>query len=193
MKLVFASSNEHKTTEIRSKLPSSIELISLKELNFHEDIPETGLTLKENAIQKADFCLNRFGENCFADDTGLEIDALNGEPGVYSARYAGEERNAQKNMSLVLQKLEGISNRKARFVTVIALYLDNTLYTFEGSVEGEICSENHGEGGFGYDPIFRPFGSAKTFGEMHLEEKNLFSHRARAFQKMLDFLLNYSN
>jgi XTP/dITP diphosphohydrolase len=190
MKLIFASSNEHKTTEIRAKLPSSFTLLSLKELHFHDEIPETGLTLKENAIQKADFCLITFGENCFADDTGLEIEALNGEPGVYSARYAGEERNAQKNMELVLQKLEGVTNRKARFVTVIALYIDEKLHTFEGSVEGEICTDRQGEGGFGYDPIFRPLGSSKTFGEMDLEEKNSFSHRARAFQKMLDFLGN---
>lgn len=190
MKLIFASSNEHKTTEIRAKLPSSFTLLSLKDLNFYDDIPETGLTLKENAIQKADFCLSKFGENCFADDTGLEIEVLNGEPGVYSARYAGEERNSQKNMELVLKKLDGVTNRKARFVTVIALYLDNNLHLFEGSVEGEICTKHHGAGGFGYDPIFRPFGSSKTFGEMDLEEKNTFSHRARAFQKMLDFFVN---
>jgi XTP/dITP diphosphohydrolase len=188
MKLIFASSNENKTKEIRSKLPEGIELFSLKDLNFTDEIPETGVTLTENAIIKAKACLELFNSNCFADDTGLEIEALNGEPGVYSARYAGEEKNPEMNMNLVLEKLNGIVNRKARFVTVIALIWNNEMHLFEGAVEGEIISEKRGNLGFGYDPIFIPENESKTFAEMDLDVKNKFSHRARATEKMLAFL-----
>lgn len=188
MKLLFASANEHKIAEIRQLLPAGYELVSLAEAGFHEDIPETADTIEGNALLKAQFMADRQSMACFADDTGLVIPALNGEPGVYSARYAGEARNADDNMNFVLQKLEGKTDRSAYFVTVIALYLNGHVHVFEGRVEGTILPEKRGANGFGYDPIFQPEGFDRTFAEMTSEEKNALSHRGRALEKMMQFL-----
>lgn len=188
MKIIFATNNENKVKEINAVLPSSIEVISLKQAEINEDIPETQPTLQGNAEQKADFILNNYQLDCFADDTGLEIKSLNNEPGVFSARYAGPERSDEKNMNLVLSKLENQSDRSAQFRTVICLALNGEKHFFEGKVEGKIVSEKRGENGFGYDPIFQPNESSKTFAEMTMDEKNQFSHRARAVKKLVDFL-----
>lgn len=188
MKLVFATHNHNKAKEIQSIMPEGIEVITLDELQCNEDIPETEKTLEGNAKLKAQYIVNQFDMNCFADDTGLEIDALNGEPGVYSARYAGETRNSDDNMNLVLEKLEGSKNRNAQFRTAIALYWDGEMHLFEGIVKGRIIEEKRGNDGFGYDPIFEPENSGKTFAEMSLEEKSTISHRARAVAKMIEFL-----
>lgn len=188
MKLVFATHNHNKAHEIQALLNDQIELITLDDIQCFEEIPETAVTLEGNAKMKAAYVVEQFNMNCFADDTGLEIDALNNEPGVYSARYAGEERDPEKNMALVLEKLKDKSNRKARFRTVISLYWQNEFHEFEGIVEGEITTSKSGAKGFGYDPIFKPENSEKTFAEMDLIEKNTMSHRARAFEKMVVFL-----
>jgi XTP/dITP diphosphohydrolase len=188
MKIVFATQNQNKVKEIASILPNSIEIVSLADINCHQDIPETSPTIEGNAIQKATYVQEHFNLNCFADDTGLEIEALNGEPGVYSARYAGEAKNAEANMNKVLEKLNNQSNRKARFKTVIALIINNKLHTFEGVVNGNITENKKGEKGFGYDPIFIPEGYTQTFAELSLEEKNTISHRAIATKKLIDFL-----
>ena len=188
MELVFVSGNNNKVKEIRKKLPLIYELKGLKDLNFTEDIPETSNTFEGNAKQKASYIYSKFNVNCFADDSGLEVDYLNGAPGVYSARFAGEEKDDAKNNSLLLEKLNGISNRKARFKTVICLILEGKEYFFEGFVEGVVTDYYKGDGGFGYDPIFIPNGYDRTFAEMTLEEKNQLSHRAIAVQKMIDFL-----
>jgi XTP/dITP diphosphohydrolase len=188
MKLVFATHNHNKAHEIQALLNDQIELITLDDIQCFEEIPETAATLEGNARMKAAYVVAEFNMNCFADDTGLEIDALNNEPGVYSARYAGEERDPEKNMALVLDKLTNKSNRKARFRTVISLYWKNEFHEFEGIVNGEITTEKSGAKGFGYDPIFKPENSNKTFAEMDLTEKNTMSHRARAFEKMVAFL-----
>lgn len=190
MELVFATNNKHKLEEIQNSLGDKIKLLSLKDISFFEEIPEDFETLKENAQQKARHIFDRYKVNCFADDTGLEIDYLNGAPGVYSARYAGESCSFEDNVTKVLKELDGITNRKAQFRTVITLILDKKEYFFEGSVEGEILTENHGDGGFGYDPIFKPKGFDKSFAEMGLDEKNKISHRGRAVKKLIDFLLN---
>jgi XTP/dITP diphosphohydrolase len=188
MKLVFATNNVHKFKEIRHLLNDKIELLSLPDIGFADDIPETKMTIKENAIQKAFFIYKRFRMNCFADDTGLEIDALKGEPGVFSARYAGENCNFEDNIRKVLSSMEKESNRSARFITVIALVINGELKTFEGTVEGIIRSQKSGTNGFGYDPIFQPAGLEKTFAEISLEEKNKISHRAIAIQKLANYL-----
>lgn len=192
MKIIFASNNKNKVQEIQNQVPKSIEIVTLEEIGCTEDIAETGSTLEENAIIKANYITEKYGLPCFADDTGLEIDALNGEPGVYSARYAGEDKNADKNMDLVLQKLHNITNRKAQFKTVIALNINNEQHLFTGIVEGEIRKEKTGTNGFGYDPIFEPENLCKTFAEMTLEEKNKLSHRGRAVEKLIDFLVNFT-
>jgi XTP/dITP diphosphohydrolase len=188
MKLVFASHNQNKVNEIKSLLPKTFEILSLTEIGFNEEIEETGLTLDENSRIKAQTVFEKTGYFCFADDTGLEIEALNYEPGVFSARYAGNQKNDSDNIEKVLLKLQEMTNRNARFRTVITLLIGQEEYSFEGKVEGKIIMEKRGEFGFGYDPIFIPENESRTFAEMPLEEKNKFSHRARAFQKMIEFL-----
>jgi len=186
--LVFATNNTHKLSEVRAIAGARFSIISLKELGCFDDIPETAETLTENALQKAEYIHNKFQCNCFADDTGLEIEALGGKPGVYSARYAGEHCSFQDNVRKVLHELQGVANRKACFKTVIALILTETKYFFEGKIEGEIIETEKGTNGFGYDPVFKPFGYDKTFAEMTDAEKNSISHRALATQQLNDFL-----
>lgn len=188
MKLVFATNNAHKLEEIREMLGSRHEIVSLRDIQCHEDIPEEQDTLEGNALQKARYIHDKYGLDCFADDTGLEIEALGNAPGVYSARYAGTAHDSEANMRKVLREMEGTTNREARFRTVIALILDNREYLFEGVVNGEILTEKHGHEGFGYDPIFRPDGFAESFAEMPLHTKNEISHRGRAVQKLCRFL-----
>ncbi|RIV42076.1 non-canonical purine NTP diphosphatase [Flagellimonas pelagia] len=190
MKLVFATHNDHKLKEVRQLLPDSIELLSLHDIGCFDEIPETGATLEENAKIKADFVTQTYGFNCFSDDTGLLIDALDGRPGVFSARYAGEGKNTQDNMIKVLKELEGKTDRNAHFKTVIHLNWNGEPYVFEGIVEGEITHTQYGEGGFGYDPIFKPLGYERTFGELPSETKNVISHRGKAVQKLVTFLKN---
>lgn len=189
MKLVFATNNENKIKEIKSALGNKFEILSLKDINCNEELPETQETLEGNALQKARYVANNYNVNCFADDTGLIIDSLNGEPGVYSARYAGPERSAEKNMEKVLLKLGDTPNRSAYFETSIALIIDQKEHLFTGKAIGEITYSISGEKGFGYDPIFKPKNSDKTFAELTMEEKNKISHRGKAFDKMCDFLL----
>lgn len=185
--LVFATHNAHKLEEIRAIL-NEYNILGLNDINCHTDIIEDANTLEGNAIIKANFVTNNYNINCFADDTGLEVEALNGAPGVYSARYAGENCSYQDNVIKLLDALKDIENRKARFRTVIALNLDGRQYTFEGIVNGIITKEQHGEKGFGYDPIFLPDGYDMTFAEMPLEIKNKISHRGIATQKLIEFL-----
>ena len=186
-KIVFATGNSNKLKEIKYAI-NSFEVIGLKDLGITDEIPETGATLKENAIQKAKYIYNKTGLNCFSDDTGLEIKALDNRPGVCSARYAGEDCNAEDNMKKVLKELSCISNRKAKFKTVIALILNNKEYFFEGFVKGGILKEKRGTGGFGYDPIFKPNGYNETFAQMSIELKNKISHRGLAVKKLVAFL-----
>ena len=188
MELVFATNNTHKLNEVRAIAGARFSIVSLKELGCFDEIPETGETLPENALLKAQYIHNKFQCNCFADDTGLEIEALDGQPGVYSARYAGEHCSFQDNVLKVLCELQGIPNRKACFKTVIALILNETTYFFEGKIEGEIIETEKGTNGFGYDPIFKPLGYEKTFAEMTDAEKNKISHRALATKQLNDFL-----
>ena len=188
MKLVFATGNLNKAAEVRSMLPEGTELLTLKDLDLKEDIPETAPNLEGNAVLKANYIVDRFGIDCFADDTGLEVYSLNNEPGVLSARYAGEQKNSEDNMNLLLSKLSGKEDRSARFRTVIALHINGEMHTFEGIVEGKIIQEKRGDKGFGYDPIFVPNGYNETFAEMSMDEKNKISHRARAFTEMINFL-----
>ena len=188
MKLVFAANNAHKLEEIREMAGGQYEIVSLKEIGCQEEIPEEQDTLEGNALQKARFVKERYGADCFADDTGLEIAALGGEPGVRSARYAGEGHDSEANMRKVLAKMEGVDDRRARFRTVIALILDGEEHLFEGEVRGEILREKHGAEGFGYDPIFRPEGFAESFAEMSLDAKNAISHRGRATRALIRFL-----
>lgn len=188
MEIVFATQNKHKLEEIQKIVGDQYKIISLADLNFFEDIPETENTLVGNALMKARFIHEKFHCNCFADDTGLEIEALHGAPGVYSARYAGPACSFEDNMRKVLSQMEGISNRKAQFKTVIALILDNKEYLFEGSVSGTILEKKSGTQGFGYDPIFLPDGYNESFAEMSAELKNRISHRAVATQKLTHFL-----
>jgi len=190
MKLIFATNNLHKLGEVQNLLGSKIKLSSLKDIGFIGEIPEDYETLKENALQKARYIYDRYKINCFADDTGLEIDGLNGAPGVYSARYAGPNCSFDDNIDKVLKELKDTKNRKARFRTVIALILDGKEYFFEGRVEGEILKERQGLEGFGYDPDFKPKGSGKSFAEMEKKKKNKISHRGLATQKLIEFLLN---
>lgn len=189
LQLTLATNNPHKLDEIRQKLiGSGIEIISLKDAGVNEDLPETGTTLEENAFQKANRVYSKYGHNCFADDTGLEVDALNGDPGVYSARYAGEHASFKDNVQKLLEALKGKTNRKARFRTVISLILDATEYRFEGVIEGKIADYPSGQAGFGYDPVFIPDGYDRTFAEMDTSLKNKISHRALAVEKLVKFL-----
>ncbi len=188
MKLVFATNNQHKLQELQNMLSDDIQLLSLKDVDVTEDIPETQETLEGNASQKAHYIYDRLGLNCFADDTGLEIKALNGAPGVYSARFAGPQREAEDNMKKVLDELYEINERSARFRTIISLIIDGKEVQFEGIVDGEITVEKSGAEGFGYDPIFKPLGYQQTFAEMDMNEKNKISHRARAVQKLVRYL-----
>ncbi len=188
MHLVFASNNQHKIKEIKSILGNSFTLVSLNELNINEDIPEDEPLLEGNALSKARFVHNATGLNVFADDTGLEIEFLNGLPGVHSARFAGENKDSSANIDKVLSLMGNTSIRKARFRTVIALIYEKQEYLFEGIVDGNIINEKRGKEGFGYDPVFIPEGRNKTFAEMNLDEKNTISHRSRAFEKLKEFL-----
>lgn len=188
-KLVFATNNAHKLDEISSILGEKVELLSLKDIHCHVDIPETADTLEGNAMLKAEYIYKNYGLDCFADDTGLEVEALNGAPGVYSARYAGGEgHNTEANMQKLLQNMQGVQNRKAQFRTAICLILDGKKHLFEGIVKGEIIKEKRGSSGFGYDPIFVPEGYTKTFAELGNETKNKISHRALAVEKPCRFL-----
>ena len=189
MKIVFATNNQHKLCEIKKISKGQLEVLSLSDINCHEDIPETGETLKENALIKAQFVKNKFELDCFADDTGLEVEALNNAPGIYSARYAGEKCDSEDNMRRLLNEMKGIENRSARFRTVIALLLNNKEYFFEGEICGKIIDTKRGTNGFGYDPIFVPRGYDRTFGELSDDIKNHLSHRAIATQKLVVFLL----
>ena len=188
MRLCFATQNIHKLKEVQAMLPSYITLVQPDDIGCKEELPETEATLEGNSLQKATYLFQNYHSDCFADDTGLEIEALNGEPGVYSARYAGEPKNPEANMQLVLEKLALQANKKARFRTVITLIINDVINSFEGILNGEIISERRGEKGFGYDPIFIPKGFDRTLAEMTLEEKNKISHRAIAFQKLNNFL-----
>ena len=188
MKIVFATNNTHKLEEIRRMLRGSHQIVSLAEIGCYEDIPEEQDTLEGNALQKARYIKQHYGYDCFADDTGLEIDALGGRPGVYSARYAGEAKDSEANMRKVLAEMQGHSDRRARFRTVIALILGNEEHLFEGKVEGEILTARQGSAGFGYDPVFRPDGYDRSFAEMDPDTKNSISHRGEATRKLAAFL-----
>lgn len=192
MKICFATNNHKKIEEVKAALGGRIEIVSLADIGCRVELPETGDTLAYNAFQKARYVRDNFGVDCFADDTGLEVAALNGEPGVYSGRYAGEPRSDQRNIDKLLKALEEIPNsgRKARFRTVIALLLDGKEYQFEGIAKGEILEQETGDGGFGYDPIFMPEGFSKSFAELTLAEKNEISHRGIAVSALIDFLSN---
>lgn len=192
-KLVFATNNEHKVEEIRNKLGGLFEISTLKEIGCFEDIPEDSDTLEGNAQQKARYLYERYGCNCFADDTGLEVEALNNEPGVYSARYAGEAKDSEANMDKLLSNLRGITNRKAQFRTVISLIIDGKEFLFEGIAKGEILTDRKGDKGFGYDPIFQPEGYNQSFAELSMEEKNLISHRGKAVENLIQFLSKQDN
>jgi len=187
-KLVFATNNPHKLKELQAILGDEFELLGLKDIGCNEEIPEDQPTLEGNARQKSFYVYEKYGISCFADDTGLEVEALNNEPGVFSARYAGEEKNPQANMDKLLEKMAKIKHRKARFRTVISLVLDGDEMQFEGIVEGEITRQKRGDSGFGYDPVFLPEGFTKTFAEMDMEQKNKISHRGRAVQKLVRYL-----
>lgn len=188
MKLVFATNNAHKLREVSSMLDTDYELLSLKEIGCDVDIPETADTFQGNALQKAQYVKEHFGYDCFADDTGLEVEALGGEPGVYSARYAGPGHDSQANVKKLLTNLSGIENRRAQFRTVVALIKDGETHYFEGIVKGSIDTECHGDGGFGYDPVFIPEGYDQSFAELGDEVKNTISHRARAVAQLVAFL-----
>lgn len=187
--IVFATNNINKLSEIRRICGDEFRILGLADIGCTEDIPETADTFEGNAELKARYVKEHYGFDCFADDSGLMVDALGGEPGVYSARYAGGEgHDSEANMNLLLKKLEGVTDRRARFVTVIALIIGNELHTFSGTVEGEILTERHGNGGFGYDPVFRPLEADCTFAEMAADDKNAISHRGRATAALIDFL-----
>jgi XTP/dITP diphosphohydrolase len=188
MKLCFATNNLHKLEEIQALLGAHFELVTLKDIGCNEDIPEPYDTIADNSKGKAEYVWDNFGISCFADDTGLVVDALNGEPGVKSARYAGPQRDASDNIALLLQNLSGKPDPAARFITVITLVINGEYHQFEGSVEGNIIFEKRGTNGFGYDPVFVPEGNDRTFAEMTLAEKSALSHRARAFAKLVAFL-----
>jgi len=188
MKLVFATNNPNKLSELQDLVPEGIEILSLKDINCNEELPETNPTLEGNALQKAKYVFDNYGYNCFADDTGLEIEALGGAPGVYSARYAGEDCKAEDNMKKVLTKLENKDNRNAKFRTVIALIIKGEENLFEGECSGNITKTKSGTEGFGYDPIFTPEGYEITFAEMSKQEKGAISHRGRAVVNLVDYL-----
>lgn len=188
MQLVFASNNPNKIKEIQHLLPNTIKILSLSGIGCEEEIPETSNTIEGNAIQKANYITQNYGYDCFADDTGLEVEALNGEPGVYSARYAGEQRNSEDNMDKLLANLQNHSNRKAQFKTVIALNLAGKQYLFTGIAKGEITLDKKGIKGFGYDPIFKPEGFSDTFAQLSVEQKGAISHRGKAVRQLIDFI-----
>ncbi len=190
MQLVFATNNLNKVKEVQALIPAHIKLLSLKDIGCFEDVPETQPTIKGNTVQKAEFIKKHYGYDCFADDTGLEVEALHGAPGVFSARYAGPQRNDNDNMDLLLSNLKDTSNRKAQFKTVIALHLKDQLQTFTGICKGEITTTKHGDKGFGYDPIFKPNGHTQTFAEISLDKKNSIGHRGKAVQLLVTFLNN---
>jgi len=191
IELIFATNNQNKVIEVQSLMDKNILVKSLHETGIDIDIPEPHQTLEENAVEKSTTIHRLFGKNCFSEDTGLEVDALNGEPGFRSARYAGDEANNENNIQKLLHNLDGNSNRNARFRTVISLIIDNEYFLFDGICEGVITNETKGNKGFGYDAVFIPNGDVKTFGEMDLEEKNKFSHRKKAIYKLIYFLNNY--
>lgn len=193
MKIVFATNNPNKLSEIKSLVPKTVEIVSLKEIGCFDELPETRDTLKGNALQKAEYVVNKYNTSCFSDDSGLLVDALNGAPGVYSARYAGSENSSEKNMDKLLLNLKNERNRVASFKTVIALILNDEKHIFEGSVEGEITFERKGRGGFGYDPIFMPENRKQSFAEMTKEAKGEISHRGRAVRKLIAFLATLEN
>ena len=188
MKLVFATHNEGKLREVQRLMPKNIELLSLADIGCHDEIPETGATLEENALAKARYVKNHYGYDCFADDTGLLVDALKGAPGVFSARYAGPEKDANQNMDKLLREMEGVVARTARFKTVIALVIAGKETFFVGTAEGSITTQKRGAEGFGYDPVFIPEGDSRTFAEMSMSEKNEVSHRAKALAALVNYL-----
>lgn len=190
MKLVFASNNKNKIKEIKNQLPSQIEILSLEDIGCNVDIPETASTIEGNALLKADYIKRHYGYDCFADDSGLEVDALNAEPGVFSARYAGEPKDDQKNIDKLLSKLEGQTNRKANFKTVITLHYKGQTHHFTGIVNGNITTQRIGDQGFGYDPVFMPDNYDITFAQMPLEQKTTISHRAKAVEQLVNFITN---
>ena len=187
IQIIFATNNQNKLKEVQAQLPDEIKLISLKDIGCYEDIPETQNTIEGNAIQKANYIKMKYNKDCFADDTGLEVMALNGAPGVHSARYAGPEKNSKKNIEKLLSSLEKTANRSAQFKTVIALHYKGELIQFEGICEGKITRTAKGSGGFGYDPIFKPTVKDKTFAELTLKEKNKIGHRGIAIAKLIAF------
>ncbi|SEG28288.1 non-canonical purine NTP diphosphatase [Algoriphagus boritolerans] len=188
MKICFATNNVKKIEEVKAALGADFEIVSLQDIGCHEELPETGDTLEYNAFQKARYVKSNYGVDCFADDTGLEVDALDGAPGVYSGRFAGEPRSDERNVELLLEKMKEKTDRNANFRTVIALILDGKEYAFEGIASGEILTEKVGLGGFGYDPIFRPSGYNRTFAQLTLAEKNEISHRGKAVKALISFL-----
>ncbi len=190
MKIVFATNNNHKLKEVRQMLPKDIEVLSLKDIDCIEELPETGNTIKENAQQKARYVHEKYGLDCFADDTGLEVESLGGRPGVYSARYSGSNASSEDNITKLLFELDGLENRRARFYTMICFYMDNKPYFFDGSVTGTIAKQISGQSGFGYDPVFIPHEEVRTFSEMSSEEKNAISHRRKAIDALVLFLWN---
>lgn len=190
MQLVFASNNKNKILEIQNMLPAGIEILSLEAVGCHEDIPETADTIEGNAILKADYVTQKYGYDCFADDTGLEVSALNGAPGVYSARYAGEQKNAGDNIDKLLSELQGQPDRSAQFKTVIALNLSGKQHLFTGIAKGEITPGRKGNQGFGYDPVFKAEGDDRTFAELTMAEKAHISHRGKAVKQLVDFLMD---
>ncbi|SRR5690554_6113095 len=193
MKLVFASNNKYKIQEIKQLIPPNIQIVSLEEIGCTEDIPETADTIEGNAILKANYVTQKYNLPCFADDSGLEVEVLGGAPGVYSARYAGEQKNDEDNIEKLLRELEGVSNRKAQFKTVIALNLNTENILFTGIIKGKIISEKRGSNGFGYDPVFVSENSDKTFAELSSDEKNKISHRAIAVRELILWLTNFSS
>ncbi|MFD1294297.1 non-canonical purine NTP diphosphatase [Lutibacter holmesii] len=191
LKLVFATNNKNKLKEVQAML-TNFEIVSLAEINCFDDIPETAKTLEGNAILKANYITKKYGLNCFADDTGLEVEALNNEPGVFSARYAGPENNAEANMTKLLLELGENTHRKAQFRTAVALNIEGEQFVFEGICTGEILTKKTGNSGFGYDPIFMPTGYQKSFAEMNITEKGAISHRGKAIEQLVNFLNNYA-
>jgi XTP/dITP diphosphohydrolase len=188
MKLVFATSNQHKLAEVLSMLPEGVEVTGLKDIGFTEELPETRDTIEGNSLQKAEYLATALHCDCFAEDTGLEVEALNGAPGVYSARYAGENATFEDNVNKLLSEMKGVANRKARFKTVITYYSQGKHVQFEGITEGLITLHRSGEMGFGYDPVFIPNGAEKTYAEMTLGEKNIYSHRKKSFERFANYL-----
>lgn len=188
MEICFATNNQHKLNEVRSLLYPEVKIVSLEDIGCHEELKEDGATLEENALQKAEYVYQQFKIDCFADDTGLEVEALHGEPGVISARYAGEHRNNEDNIRLLLNKLKNHNNRKAQFRTVISLIIDGQIHKFQGVISGEIINEKRGDEGFGYDSVFIPDGYHRTFAEMTMAEKGKISHRGKAVEELVKFL-----